>query len=38
MLTALLVGHLLTHELPMAVIAIVVACRFCKRRHCDKSH
>lgn len=37
-MTALIIAHLLTHEVPMAIAAIVVVCRFCKRKRCDKSH
>ncbi len=38
MLTAAIVIHVLLHEVPLAIGAILVVCRICKRRDCDKSH
>ena len=36
-LTAAIVIHVCLHELPLAVIAIATACRFCKRSHAKKA-
>jgi hypothetical protein len=35
-LTAAIVIHVCLHELPVAIIAIAAACRFCKRTHARK--
>ncbi len=38
MLTAALIVHVLLHEVPLAIGAILVVCRICKRKGCDKPH
>ena len=38
MMTAAIIIHVLLHEVPLALGAIVVACRFCKRLRCHTKH
>lgn len=38
MITAAVIAHLLLHEVPLAIGAILVVCRSCKRWRCNKNH
>jgi len=37
-LTAAIIAHLLLHEVPLAIGAILVVCRICKRPRCHTKH